>query len=199
MAKRGSKSVEGVEQLSNEGIDDISNVDAGNKRVVENESIGGIPIVDIAESADSTEYAGSGGDTAKRKRGRPAGSGKSAGRKGKEKAAPVSVKGIEKVLYSLHAMAAAALKVEELELDQDEAKLLAEAVTEVASYYNTTVDPKILAWAGLIGVCGQLYGPRFAAYKMRKSFSDMPKKQAMQEGGALMPMGDGTFSPLQTH
>ncbi len=66
-------------------------------------------------------------------------------------------------------MAASALKTEELELDQAESKLLAEAVTEVASHYNTVIDPKVIAWMGLIGVCGQIYGPRVVAMRVRKA------------------------------
>ncbi len=123
-------------------------------------NLAGLPIIDPASG------------NVKRGRGRPTGSTKpksTTGSPKREKASTSSIVGIEKVLYSLHMMAASALKTEELELDQAESKLLAEAVTEVASHYNTVIDPKVIAWMGLIGVCGQIYGPRVVAMRVRKA------------------------------
>lgn len=74
-------------------------------------------------------------------------------------------------------MAAGALKIEELALDADESKALAGAINEVASHYDITPDPKVVAWAGLIGVCASIYGPRVAAYKMRTATEKKDKKE----------------------
>lgn len=77
-------------------------------------------------------------------------------------------------------MVAAATGVEELNLDDSEAALLSDAVTEVSSHYNTVIDPKVIAWVGLIGVCGKIYAPRAMAFKMRKSAEKNQRASAEQ-------------------
>ncbi|WWT37957.1 assembly protein [Enterobacteria phage PRDcanary] len=149
-------------------------------------SIDGIAIIDpgtvASASGGSGSDAGSGDSGDKpRKRGRPAGSGTGA-KRGRPagsaaKKVPATV-GVEKILFSLHMMAASALKVEELALDEKEAEALAGAVQEVASHYDISPDPKVMAWAGLIGVCASIYGPRVAAYKMRKAADKRDNKEA---------------------
>ncbi|WWT38267.1 assembly protein [Enterobacteria phage PRDfuchsia] len=150
-------------------------------------SIDGIAIIDpgtvTSASGGSGSDAGScdSGNTP-RKRGRPAGSGTGAKRgrpagSGAAKKVPGNL-GVEKILFSLHLMASSALKVEELALDEKEAEALAGAVQEVASHYDITPDPKIMAWAGLFGVCASIYGPRIAAYKMRAASEKRDKKEA---------------------
>lgn len=146
-----------------------------------NDNIDGIAVVSPIGNGND---AGNSGGSVKRGRGRPAGAGKP--RIGKrEVAAPVSIKGIEKILFSIHAMAASSI-TPELALEEQEAKLLAEAVAEVQSHYNMTVDPKIVAWIGLAGVCGSLYGPRIAAYKLRKMTEEpmRPKAEKSTVNGA---------------
>lgn len=75
----------------------------------------------------------------------------------------------------IHAGISGASGIEELALDHKESQLLAESVAEVQSFYGNTLDPKIVAWVGLIGVAGSIYGPRVAAFKLRKA---MEKEQA---------------------
>lgn len=70
---------------------------------------------------------------------------------------------------------AKATKIDELELDETEAKLLSEAVAEVASHYHYKVDPKVVAWVGLMGVCGSIYGPRLLAIKLRRQMENEKK------------------------
>lgn len=175
-----------------------SDVDGG-----ANSDIGGIPIV---------QPVAAGGDI-RRTRGRPVGSGKSkptsASRRG-EKAAPISVKGIEKILYSMHAMAASAFSTPELSLDAQEAAHLSAAVTDVASFYNATLDPKITAWVGLFGVLGMVYGPRIASYKLRKQMETLTQKKpenAQQQtvaqtqtlNGAPINLSDPSFVSMPSH
>jgi hypothetical protein len=59
-------------------------------------------------------------------------------------------------------------KVEELELDEKEAKRLAECVARVNALYDGFIlSEKQLAWINL-GVAGcAVYGPRVMAYKLR--------------------------------
>lgn len=59
--------------------------------------------------------------------------------------------------------------VPELEISKDESKAMAEAIAEVASHYNATLDPKVMAWVGFAGAMGAVYGPRVAAIRLRKS------------------------------
>lgn len=125
-------------------------------------SIGGLPVTDPGRNDDSPANAT--GSDGPRKRGRKPGTKNST-----QKAAnPVTVTGLEKVLYAIHATAASALKAPELELDQTEARNLAEAVAEVQRHYNAVIDPKMMAWIGLFGVAGTIYGPRVAAMRIRK-------------------------------
>lgn len=56
------------------------------------------------------------------------------------------------------------LKVEELELDEDEAKKLAKAIQEVGKHYNLPMDPKKIAIANLVAVAGAIYVPRIIAH-----------------------------------
>lgn len=78
-------------------------------------------------------------------------------------------------------MASSALGVEELALDEKEAEALGEAVKEVADLYEFEPDPKIVAWAGLIGVATSIYAPRVTAYKFRKSEERKKRKPEEQK------------------
>lgn len=98
----------------------------------------------------------------KRGRGRPKGSGTT------KKKGPLDISGVEKILLSLHAMAAAATHTPELELDKDEANKLAVAGSEVAAHYAVNVDPKILAWINFGAALGMIYGTRIIAINARK-------------------------------
>lgn len=123
----------------------------------------------------------------KRGRGRPAGSGgkSSAGKRAEtrgEKASSSAVGGIEKILFSLHQMAATF--VPEAEIDREESKLLADSLADVSSFYNQVVDPKIIAWVGLLGVCGKLYGPRIVAFRIRRSMTKPATAQQAQRQAA---------------
>lgn len=157
-------------------MDALENDGSGNAVISDNGSngddatskptvIGGIGVVEPS--------SGSGGNdtTGKRGRGRPPGSGtgkrntNSSSSRG-EKASSVSIAGVEKLLHSIHMIGATFLP--ELALEKEESKLLAEAVTDVGAFYNQVIDPKLIAWLGLMGVCGKLYGPRIGAFAMRK-------------------------------
>ncbi len=144
-------------------IDEIAGNNGSNGRVID--TIAGLEVTEPGNAISSVDgnASGSASGSTKGKRGRPAGGG------GKiQKAEKVSVAGIESILYSLHMMLAKFTGINELEIDHAESKLLSDAIATVSSHYNTTIDPKIIAWIGLIGVCGSIYGPRFAAYRISK-------------------------------
>jgi hypothetical protein len=139
-------------------------------------TIGGIPVTNPAAGGHTATDA-------PRKRGRPAGSGtKSAP---KEKATASSIKGIEKLLYSLHIGVSSLTGIDELKIDKEESALMSEALAEVASHYNVAVDPKVLAWLGFAGVMGTIYGPRIGAWKMRRSAE---KKGTPVRASNVVPM-----------
>jgi len=64
---------------------------------------------------------------------------------------------------------AAAFIAPEIAIDESEAKELTAALAQVNTFYSKVVDPKVIAWVGLIGVCGKIYGPRVGAYTIRKA------------------------------
>lgn len=64
-------------------------------------------------------------------------------------------------------MMAKGLKVQELELSKEESAKLAEAIHAVQVEYDFVVDPKVVAWGGLIGTASAIYMPRVMAYKIR--------------------------------
>lgn len=74
---------------------------------------------------------------------------------------------VEFTLVGIHSILAAATKIPELELQQEEAKTLAVHIGNVAQYYPMMIDPKTQAWVALFIVAGGLYGTRFVAYNAR--------------------------------
>lgn len=73
-------------------------------------------------------------------------------------------------------MLAAAVKTPELELDKEEGKLLAENIAAVNAFYGKVIDPKVMAWTGLIMACGKVYAPRAVAIKMRMTMEAQQRK-----------------------
>ena len=61
-------------------------------------------------------------------------------------------------------------RIPEMEIDKAEANALATAVAEVNKFYNVPMSPELMAWTGLFMCAGSIYGPRFAAIKMRRAF-----------------------------
>lgn len=98
----------------------------------------------------------------------PAGDGEPSGKE--KKSVRLNKMDISDVLYSMHLMIAAGLKVPELEIDKDEAKKLGDAINEVAKHYTVEFDPKHVAVFNLCMVVGGIYGPRaLAIIHTRKS------------------------------
>lgn len=105
-----------------------------------------------------------------------------------------SIRGIEKLLYSLHQMGAVILSAPELELDATEARDLANAVRDVQEHYSVSISPKAEAWANLAVVALGLYGTRAIAIGARRSQerkekreAEKAKKQAEQKSPEFVP------------
>lgn len=70
------------------------------------------------------------------------------------------------MLVSIHA-AAGSLIAPELAIDKEEGDQLGKALLALEAEYPTKIDPKVLVWANLLGVCGMVYGPRIFAMRIR--------------------------------
>jgi hypothetical protein len=66
-------------------------------------------------------------------------------------------------------MLAAVLGVKEIELDESEAKQLADATKKVLEFYPLGLNPKHLAVVNLVFVAAGVYGTRAIAYNMRRA------------------------------
>lgn len=91
-------------------------------------------------------------------------------------------------------MLAAAVKTPELELDKEEGKLLAENIAAVNSFYGKVIDPKVMAWTGLIMACGKVYAPRAVAIKMRMTME--AEQRRPQRPNNVVQMGSVQNSPV---
>jgi len=90
----------------------------------------------------------------------------------------------------MHTMLAGMVNVEELALEKEEAKMLAESVVEVGAFYNMEVPAKAAAWTNLIMVAGALYGPRIvvARGKLRTARANGP--MPMPPKGSVAPRAE---------
>lgn len=94
-------------------------------------------------------------------------------------------------------MLAAAVKTPELELDKEEGKLLAENIAAVNAFYGKVIDPKVMAWTGLIMACGKVYAPRAVAIKMRLSMEAQQRKPAQRNNVVQMATPVAAPQPQQ--
>ena len=91
----------------------------------------------------------------KRGPGRPAGSGKSSPRKG------VDTKALAKQLEFFHAIAARVTKFDDLQIDSEEAEMLADSIATLMREYDVTMSGKTAALLGMLGSAAIVYGPRY--------------------------------------
>lgn len=71
------------------------------------------------------------------------------------------------LLYTTHFLASKIL-VPELELTDDEAKMMGRALADVGQYYDVPmVSPQQIAWYNLASTAAMIYGTRFVAYRNR--------------------------------
>lgn len=73
------------------------------------------------------------------------------------------------MLFSCHNMLAAMTKVEELQMEEKEAKTIAEAIVNVAECYDHVpgMSENAAAWTNLAMCLGMAYVPRVAAFRAR--------------------------------
>lgn len=73
------------------------------------------------------------------------------------------------VLLTVHSVLAALTRIQELELEEEEARKLANASKEVLKHYPLGLSDKNLAWVNLAVVACGIYGTRLMAFSMRKA------------------------------
>jgi hypothetical protein len=83
-------------------------------------------------------------------------------------------------------------KTPELELEEEEAKALAESTLTLAAMYDLTPDPKLQAMMNLAIILGTTYGTRYVAIRARKS----QEKEERRKGTA--GVYDANGAPLGT-
>lgn len=130
--------------------------------------------IDTGTGADGIPRTKSGKPDGRFKRGRAAGT--ETGEAPKVSATLKEQKiSLESLLFNLHVTLAVFTKIDELTLDQAEAKEFADAIAEVGRHYAVTFDPKKVAIFNLAITAGKIYGTRIMAYRMRKD-SEGPKE-----------------------
>lgn len=129
-------------------------------------NINSVPIADyssdvseVSDEIDNATDVPTENPTPKR-RGRPKGTAKS-------KTNENSLRNIEKALIAIHFIAATRLNIDEIKLEQDDAHTIAEAVADVAKYYNIKIDGKTGAWLNLTYALGSVYAPMGVLLYMR--------------------------------
>lgn len=171
---------------------------AGTAPAGDGESGGGGDSLELASVADAGAGAGVSGDgldadlyqrnadgsvkrnsdgTPRRKRGRKPG-----GSVGNSAKNPVSVSGIEALLFSTHAILSAALHTPELALEKTESLALAEATANVARHYPTSISAKTIDWAALATCVAFTYGPRAVMIRQRLDAEREDKFRRQNEG-----------------
>lgn len=113
----------------------------------------------------------------RKRRGRKPGAGNGSARKVGQKAkSDISITGVEKILLSLHSMAAVGFRAPELMLDETEARAMGEGIMAVQSHYNFDASAEVIAWVNLAMILMGIYGPRIMLIRDRKR-EESPKKK----------------------
>lgn len=110
------------------------------------------------------------------------------------KAPPLSVAGIEALLFSMHQMMAAATRFPELALAESEAKEMAQAAANVARHYPNKISAKTIDWANLAQCLAIAYGSR--AYVIRARLQEEAAARKRDHGAGGFPL-QAPGMPLQ--
>lgn len=111
----------------------------------------------------SDSSAGTGGDTATRRARRDKGQ-----KRGPRASVPNYLGGFEGLILAVHSGLSAVMHTPEFELDETEAKKLANATDELARFYNVAPSAEVKVWMNFVGAAGAVYAPRFVAIAARK-------------------------------
>ena len=111
--------------------------------------------------------------TPRLRRGRKSGGASTGASEGKssraaKKKSALGVEGLASIMANLTLMVAAATKVPEVVLSNDETTLISDAVENVAQYYDFSLNSKAVAWTNLAVTVGGIVGAHVVAYKLRR-------------------------------
>lgn len=87
------------------------------------------------------------------------------------------------MFVGLHALVAARLDTPELELSEQEGAQFMKAAQNVMRHYSVRTTQKTLDAVAFMGVCMAIYGPRFAAVRIRQQAT---KRQSNNANGATV-------------
>lgn len=88
-------------------------------------------------------------------------------------------------------MLAGLTKIEALKIDREESKIIADAVAEVASHYDTVIDPKKIAWFGLISALVTVYGSRIGTIALGEKMERAKKNNGEISGDNVTALKPG--------
>jgi hypothetical protein len=80
----------------------------------------------------------------------------------------------------IHAGLSGLTKTPELELEQDDARNLAEASANLLNEFEIKPDPKIEATIAFVVVAGSIYAPKLAMIRMRR------QEEKVNKGGVIL-------------
>lgn len=104
------------------------------------------------------------------------------------------------ILLSIHQMGAALLNVEELGIEESEAKQLADGIKEVQKYYPVmAVDPKKLVLINMGAIMVGVYGTRIGAYRARRAKERQKNKLSSIDRSGEVPEVTPLNEPKQKH
>ena len=101
----------------------------------------------------------------------------------------LDLSGAAPILFSIHAMLAAATKCPELGINEMESKNLAEAAGKVMRHYDVQTTQKTLDWINLAMVVGACYGPRVFAIGQRQKNERINNPQTITQPAQPQPNG----------
>lgn len=89
-------------------------------------------------------------------------------KRGPRASVPNYLGGFEGLILAVHSGLSAVMHTPEFELDETEAKKLANATDELARFYNVAPSAEVKVWMNFVGAAGAVYAPRFVAIAARK-------------------------------
>jgi|SRR5579859_251034 len=105
---------------------------------------------------------------------------RSGGRAGATTAAArkaISVDGLSRLLMLGHMTLANFTRTPELEINENEGRILAKPMSDFMALYDVAPDPKLMVIMELMGAASYVYGPRFAVIRMRLAAEKMARAE----------------------
>lgn len=121
----------------------------------------------------------------RRKRGRRAATGSDSGGTGTRRRSKSSVSDVEAIAFAIAITVggiSSAIKAPELNVSDDESKVLGSATANFMDQFDLKPDPKITALVGLFGAFGTVFGPKVAMMMERQRQEKQDKKERKANG-----------------